>query len=706
MKNLLLLFITLTILMMAGCKQQPNVTYPVTAKVDTVDDYFGTKVPDPFRWLENDTSAETSAWVEAQNAVTNAYLDAIPYREKIRERLTKIWNYPRYGVPFREGPYYFFFKNDGLQNQSVLYFRKGLDGTIGVLLDPNTLSEDGTIALAGTSVSRDGKYLAYSLARSGSDWNEICVMEIESGKNLPDTLKWVKFSGMSWQGDGFYYSRYDEPVKGKELSNKNEFHKVYFHKVGTDQKEDRLVYENLKFPLRNYGASVTEDERFLILYESESTSGTALYYRDLQKKPEMPFKQLAAGFDYEYGVVDNLGDQLLVITNNEAPRKKLVLMDPANPEPKAWKTIIPEREDVLESVTLAGEFLVSEYMQNAASKAFIYNTSGKFLEEMNLPGIGTLAGFSGKKGDNTAFYGYTSFTFPSTIYKYDVAKNSSEVYNRPEIDFDPEKYEVKQVFYASKDKTTIPMFIVHRKDLKLDGTNPTLLYGYGGFNISLTPNFSLSRLLFLENGGVYAVANLRGGGEYGEDWHKAGTKERKQNVFDDFIAAAEYLIAEKYTSSEKLAIMGGSNGGLLVGACMTQRPELFKVAIPQVGVLDMLRYHKFTIGWAWASDYGTSETKEGFDYLYKYSPLHNLRDSVQYPATLAFTADHDDRVVPAHTFKFMAALQEKQTGDNPVLVRIETKAGHGAGKPTAKQIDETTDLWSFVFFNLGMKYTE
>jgi prolyl oligopeptidase len=703
MKKYLFPLLLMVIITSQSCKQQVVVKYPLTNKVDTVDNYFGTKVADPYRWLENDTSVATAEWVKAENAVTNDYLKQIPFRDKIRERLTKMWNYPRFAVPFKEGPYIFFFKNDGLQNQSVLYFRRGLDGEVRTLLDPNKLSADGTVALAGTEVSHDGKYLAYSIAKSGSDWNEIHVMEIATGKQLPDTIKWVKFSGMSWQGDGFYYSRYDEPKKGMELSNKNEFHKVYFHKVGTSQKDDRLIYQNLNYPLRNYGVATTEDERFLILYESESTSGTAIYYRDLAQK-NMPFTLIAGGFEYEYAVVDNIGDQLLVVTNNKAPKKKLVLIDPAKPDSRQWKTIIPEREDVLGSVEMAGNLLISEYMQNATSKAFVYNSDGKFLHEMSLPGIGTLTGFNGKKGENVAFFGYTSFTFPLTVYKYNVEKNSSEVYTRPDIDFKPDDYEVKQVFYSSRDKTTIPMFLVCKKGVELNGKNPTLLYGYGGFNVSLTPSFSLSRLLFLENGGVYALANIRGGGEYGEDWHKAGTKERKQNVFDDFIAAAEYLIAEKYTSPGKLAIMGGSNGGLLVGACMTQRPELFKVAIPQVGVMDMLRYHKFTIGWAWASDYGTSDNKEEFDYLIKYSPMHNIKDSVEYPATLAFTADHDDRVVPAHTFKFMATLQAKQKGDNPVLLRIDTKAGHGAGKPTAKLILEATDLWSFVFYNLGMTF--
>lgn len=698
------LFVVLTMfLAMNSCRQQISVQYPATLKVDTVDTYFGTRVADPYRWLENDTSAETARWVQAENAVTQDYLSKIPFRSKIREKLTKMWNYEKYTVPFKEGSYYFFFKNDGLQNQSVMYVRKGLEGEPKILLDPNTLSEDGTVALTGNSVSHDGKYLAYSLARSGSDWNEIHLMDIASGKKLYDSILWVKFSEISWQGDGFYYSRYEIPKGGGELSKKNENHKVYFHKAGTDQSQDRLIYENRKFPLRNYTAEVTVDERFLILYESESTSGTALYYRDLSKN-DLSFKPLAQGFEYEYEVVDNLGDKLLVVTNYKAPRKRLILMDPAKPEPENWINIIPEREDVLESVNLAGETIVAEYIKNAVSVAFVYDLKGKFLHAMNLPGIGTLTGFSGKRTEKLAFFGYTSFTFPMTVFKYDILKNSSEVYTRSDIDFIPGDYEVKQVFYCSKDQTTIPMFLVYRKGLKLDGKNPTLLYGYGGFNVSMTPNFSLSRLLFLENGGVYAIANIRGGGEYGEEWHKSGTKERKQNVFDDFIAAAEYLIQKKYTSPNKLGILGGSNGGLLVAACMNQQPDLFKVVIPQVGVLDMLRYHKFTIGWAWAVDYGTSDTKEGFDYLIRYSPLHNIKDTVEYPAVLAFTGDHDDRVVPAHTFKFIATLQEKNKGPNPILVRIETKAGHGAGKPTAKLIEETADMWSFIFYNLGMKF--
>ena len=570
-----------------------------------------------------------------------------------------------------------------------------------MLLDPNSFSEDGTVALAGLSVSRDARYLAYSTAASGSDWNEIHVMEIEGRKELTDLLNWVKFSGMSWEKDGFYYSRYDEPVKGLEYSNKNEYHKVFYHKIGTPQAEDILIFQDPKYPQRNYGVSVTEDEHFLILYQSESTSGNALYYKDLTRK-NSKFQPLVKGFENDYSVVDNLGDQLLVVTNYQAPKKMLVMMDPTQPDPDKWKVVIPEQEDVLGSVDLVGDKIVAEYMHKASSKAMLFDYNGTQAGDIELPTVGTLSGFSGKKGKNLAFYGFTSYTFPTTIFKYDVAANQSEVYIKPELDFDADKYEVKQVEYPSKDGTIITMFIVHQKDLKMDGNNPTLLYGYGGFNISMTPGFSITRLAFIEQGGIYAVPNLRGGGEYGEDWHKAGTLDRKQNVFDDFIAAAEYLIEENYTSSEKLAIMGGSNGGLLVGACMTQRPELFKVAIPAVGVMDMLRYHKFTIGWAWATDYGTSETEEGFNYLIKYSPIHTIRDGVSYPATLVTTADHDDRVVPAHSFKFIARLQAADAGPNPVLVRIETKAGHGGGKPTSKVIEEYGDIWSFMFWNLGM----
>ncbi len=699
MRKIMILFIIPLLISMVSCHNK--LKYPVTKKVETVDNYFGTTVADPYRWLENDTSAATAEWVKEQNQVTNDYLSKIPFREKIREKLTKIWNYPKYGVPFSEGPWYFYNKNNGLQNQSVLYVRKGLEGNPRVLLDPNTLSPDGTVALASISASHDGKYLAYSIARSGSDWNEIHVMEIETGRLLPDTLKWVKFSGMAWQKDGFYYSRFEEPKQGEELTGENNNHKVFYHIVGTPQKSDRLIYENKKFPNHNYRAQVTEDEHFLIIYEIESSTGNALWYQNLASK-QTGFKLLAPGFETDYNVIDNVGDKLIVMTNLNAPKKMLILMDPAKPDPVNWKTIIPERVDVLEAASLTGDKIISTYMQKAISKAYVYDLNGKFLYEMELPGLGTLTGIRGKKTDKIAFYGFTGFLYPSAIFKYDVENNKSTIYNASEIDFNPNDYETTQVSYLSKDKTTITMFLVYKKGLKYDGNNPTLLYGYGGFNISMTPSFNISRTIFLANGGVYAVANIRGGGEYGEKWHKAGIKEKKQNVFDDFLAAAEYLISEKYTSPEKLAIMGGSNGGLLIGACMTQRPDLFRVAVPQVGVMDMLRYHKFTIGHVWASDFGTSDTKEGFEYLYKYSPLHNLKKGVKYPATFATTGDHDDRVVPMHTFKFMATLQEDQAGDYPVIVRIETKAGHGSGKPTTKVIDEATDIWSFVMYNLGM----
>jgi len=692
---LLLLFIPFTM------KAQTTIKYPVTKKVDTVDNYFGTKVPDPYRWLEDDNSAATAAWVKEENAVTNAYLAKIPFRDSIRARLTKIWNYPKYGVPFKEGKHYFFYKNDGMQNQSVLYIQDELKGPSRVFLDPNKLSADGTVSLAELSVSHDGKYLAYMTSTGGSDWNEAYVMDVESGKLLSDHIKWIKFSGIAWQGDGFYYSRYEETKEGKELSQKNENHKVYFHKIGTLQSADVLTYENKSFPDNNYGAQTTEDENYLIISESESTSGNGLYYINL-KSGDKNFKQIAKGFDYDYSVIDDVDGRFIVLTNDDAPKYKLVSIDPLKPEKTNWKTIIPEKTEVLQGASLIGGKIIVEYIKDACSKAYIYSLEGKESGEVTFPCIGTAGGFSGKKDDNIAFYSFTSFTFPSTIYLFDVSENTSTVYYTSDIDFKTEGYETKQVFYTSKDGTKIPMFLIYKKGIELNGKNPTLLYGYGGFNISLTPSFSISRLVFLENGGVYAMANIRGGGEYGEEWHQAGTKLKKQNVFDDFIAAAEYLIKEKYTSSEKLAIMGGSNGGLLVGACMMQRPELFKVAIPQVGVMDMLRYQKFTIGKAWASDFGSSDDSTQFKYIYKYSPLHNIKANVKYPATLVMTADHDDRVVPAHSFKFIATLQEKQAGTNPTLIRIEAMAGHGSGKPTAKTIEEVTDMWSFIMYNLGM----
>ncbi|MDZ7740481.1 MAG: prolyl oligopeptidase family serine peptidase [Bacteroidota bacterium] len=692
----------IALFMMYSCDDEKKIDYPEARKVDTVDVYFGTEVPDPYRWLEDDNSAETAEWVQVQDSITNAYLAGIPFREALEKRMTELWNYPKYQVPFKEGDRYFYFKNDGLQNQSVLYMQESLESEPQVLLNPNQFSDDGTIALASLGISHDGKMLGYGISRSGSDWNEICVMDVQSRKVLKDTVRWVKFSGIAWEGNGFYYSAYEAPEKGDEYSDKNEFHKIYYHKIGTSQSADKLVFENRDYPLRTFAAQVTDDQRYLVVYESESTSGNALFIRDLKKK-NAEFVQLAEGFDYEYRIIDNLGNKLLMQTNHEAPKWKVVLADPEHPGRENWGMIIPEKEEVLQGVSVAGGKLLARYMKDAASKAYLYEYTGDYIAEMDLPGIGTMFSFNGKKDENLAFYGYTSFTFPSTIYTYDIEKNESEVYKESEIDFNADNFETEQIFFKSKDGTKVPMFLVHKKGIEKNGKNPVLLYGYGGFNISNTPGFSVTRLTYLEQGGIYVMVNLRGGGEYGEEWHKAGMKMNKQNVFDDFIAAAEYLIDENYTNSEKIAIMGGSNGGLLVGAVMTQRPDLFKVAIPIVGVMDMLRYQHFTIGWAWASDYGTSEdSKEMFEYLYAYSPLHNIKEGVEYPATLAVTADHDDRVVPAHTFKFMATLQEKGGGDEPYLVRIETKAGHGAGKPTSKIIEEYSDIFSFIMYNTEM----
>ncbi len=695
------------LIILSACSQNQNKTitmmpYPETEKTDVADDYFGVKISDPYRWLEDDTAANTKAWVDAQNKVTENYLSQIPFRDKIRERLTEIWNYPKTGVPFKIGEYYFYSKNDGLQNQSIYYYRKGLDGEEKVFLNPNELSEDGTVALSGLSFSKDKKYAAFSIARSGSDWNEIYVMDIESRKQLSDTIKWVKFGGAAWGGDGFYYSRYDEPVAGTELSHQNQYQKVYYHKLGAPQSSDRLVFEDKQHPLRYFWASVTEDERFLIINAAEGTSGSQIYYKDLSN-PNSQIKLILEGFESNYSVIDNQGDYLLVLTDFQSPKYRLVSVDPQNPDSKNWKSVILEQGKLLENVGTAGGFLFASYLNNASSQVVQLDRAGNIIAEVDLPGIGTVSAFSGNKDDTHIFYGFTNFTTPGLIYKYDLNERKSELYKASEFKMNTDAYETKQVYYKTKDGTMIPMFIVHKKGIKLDGTNPTFLYGYGGFNISLTPSFSVSRMVFLENGGVYAQPSLRGGGEYGEDWHKAGMLEKKQNVFDDFVAAAEYLIGEKYTSSERLAISGGSNGGLLVGACMIQRPELFKVALPAVGVLDMLRYHQFTIGWGWVVEYGSSDKKEDFDYLIKYSPLHNLKEGVSYPATLITTADHDDRVVPAHSFKFAASLQEKHKGENPVLIRIDAKAGHGAGKPTSKLIDEATDIWSFVFWNFKMK---
>jgi prolyl oligopeptidase len=686
---------------------QQKLQYPNTRKVGHVDTYHGVKVADPYRWLEDDNSAETARWVEEQNKVTFGYLEKIPYRTKIKDRLTQLYNYPKYSSPSRRGEYFFFSKNDGLQNQSVLYIQKGLDGKPEVLIDPNKFSEDGTTRLGAFALSKDGKYAAYGISRGGSDWQEYHVMEVATRKVLPDTLSWVKVSGLSWQGDGFYYSRYPAPEKGRELSTKNENHQVYFHKVGAPQSADELVYQDAAHPQRFHIVGTTEDERFAILNISDrgtGKKGNALFYRDA-KSGDKTFKPLIAEITNDaFGVVDNVtvngGDKFLIQTNKNAPNWRVILLDPKSPE-AGWKDVLPEREEPLQGAGTAGGKLFATYLKDVATKAYVYSLDGKLENEVKLPGLGAAGGFGGNYDDKFVFYTFTTFNFPPTIYRYDIATRKTTLFRAPEIPgFKAEDYETKQVFYNSKDGTRVPMFLVFKKGLKLDGSNPTLLYAYGGFNITTSPSFSPLRIALLENGFVYASANIRGGGEYGEKWHEGGMKLKKQNVFDDFIAAAEWLIANKYTASEKLAIQGGSNGGLLVGAVINQRPELFKVALPAVGVMDMLRFHKFTIGWNWIADYGSSDNAEEFKALRAYSPLHNLRE-VKYPATFITTADHDDRVVPAHSFKYAATIQEKQRGPAPVLIRIETKSGHGASS-TAKQIEITADTNAFLFYNLGV----
>ncbi len=684
-------------------REQFEVKYPETKKVDQVDDYFGVKISDPYRWLEDDRSAETEAWVEAENEVTFGYLSKIPFRVALKEKLTKLADYEKYGSPFKKNGKYYFYKNDGLQNQNVLYVQETLTDEPKVFLDPNTLSEDGTVSLSGISFSNNGKYFAYTISRSGSDWREIYVMDLVTGKLLEDHIQWAKFTGASWQGDGFYYSAYDAPQKGKEFSGVNENHKIYYHKIGEPQSKDQLIYQNKLHPKRFYSSHVDEDERVLFIFESGAGRGNNLYLKDLAKK-DAKIIQIADNLDNTYSPVEVLGDRILIMTNDGAPKYKIMETTISSPEQKHWKELIPESDVVLSSAGVIGNKLILSYEKDASSHVYRYDLDGKLLNEIKLPALGT-ASFSGEKDENEAFYAFTSFTFPTSIYRYDTETDKSELYRRPKVDFNSDEYVTEQIFFTSKDGTKIPMFLTYKKGLQKNGQNPVLLYGYGGFNVSLTPSFSTSRLPFLENGGIYVQVNLRGGSEYGEDWHIAGTKMQKQNVFDDFIAAAQYMIDQKYTNPEKLAMMGGSNGGLLVGAVMNQRPELFKVAIPQVGVMDMLRYHKFTIGWNWASDYGTSEdSKEMFDYLRAYSPLHNLKEGIAYPATLVTTADHDDRVVPAHSFKYAAALQAANNGPNPVLIRIDTKSGHGAGKPMTKVIEEQADIYSFIFWNLGMDF--
>lgn len=703
MKNLMILLVV-GILFTACKKEEPlmTVTYPETKKVDTVDVYFNTQVKDPYRWLEDDRSEETSAWVKAQNEVTFGYLNAIPFKNELKNRLEQIWNFEKVGSPFKEGNYTYFYKNDGLQNQYVLYRQKD-DEKVEVFLDPNTFSKDGTISLGEMDFSNDGSLVAYSISEGGSDWRKIIVLDTETKEIVGDTINDVKFTRISWKGnDGFYYSSYEKP-KGSELSAKTDQHKLYYHKLGTKQKEDKVVFGANEAQKRRYvGGSVTDDDRFLFISAAESTSGNELYMLDLSS-PNSKIIQITAGFENDHSVIENDGDKLYIVTNLNAPNKRIVTVDAKNPKSENWIDFIPETTNVL-SPSKGSGFIFANYMVDAVSQVKQYDYSGKLVREISLPGIGSASGFNGKKADEVIYFSFTNYIVPSTSYKLDPKKGTSEVYIKPAIDFNPDDFESKQVFYTSKDGTKVPMIITHKKGLKLNGENPTLLYGYGGFNISLTPSFSIANAVWLENGGIYAVPNIRGGGEYGKVWHDAGTQMKKQNVFDDFIAAAEYLIQEKYTSSNYLALRGGSNGGLLVGAVMTQRPELAKVALPAVGVLDMLRYHTFTAGAGWAYDYGTSEqSKEMFEYLKGYSPLHNVMEGIEYPATLITTADHDDRVVPAHSFKFAAELQSKQTGKNPVLIRIETNAGHGAGTPVSKTIEQAADMFAFTLYNMGLK---
>ncbi len=696
--------LTMGAILATACTSSDKITYPVTERTSVCDTLWGEVVADPYRWLENDTSATTAAWVDTQNAVTNRYLNAIPFRQALRQRFDEVTRYATESMPNKENGKYYFYRNDGTQNQSVLYEKETLDSEPRLILDPNTLSEDGTVALSQVEISPDGKYLAYAISRSGSDWNEIYVMDLNTLELLPDHVQWIKFSPISWYKDGFYYSAF-KPEKGKELSATNEYHTIYYHKLGTPVENDTKIYCNEEHARRYVTASVSDDKNYLIITESAGTSGVALYLQDLTVD-NAPIRRIIEGYDYEYSVLGMNNDRLLIVTNDNAPNYRLISVDPKNTNRNNWKEILPEQENVLADVTVAGGKILAAYNIDVLSHLYCYTIDGEKLYEVALPAQGTLQGISAKKKENEAFYTFTSFTYPKTIYRLNVEDNTSELYYASEVDFNPADYESEQIFFTSKDGTKVPMTVTHCKGIELDGNNPTLLYGYGGFAITLNPRFIDTMIPFLEQGGIYAEVNLRGGNEYGEEWHVAGTKMQKQNVFDDFIGAAEYLIANGYTTPAKLAINGGSNGGLLVGACMTQRPDLYAVAVPQVGVLDMLRYHKFTIGWGWAGDYGTADDSlEMFRYLIGYSPLHTLKEGTTYPATLVMTADHDDRVVPAHSFKFAAQLQYCNDGTNPTLIRIDSKAGHGAGRPRHKIIDEKTDMFAFIMYNLGMNPT-
>ena len=677
-----------------------HLPYPETERGNVTDNYFGTEVADPYRWLEDDNSEATAAWVKAENEVTFDYLSKIPFREAIKERLTELWDYPKESAPSKKGDWLYFSRNDGLQNQAVIYRRATPDAEAEVFLDPNQLSDDGTVALAATSFSKDGKYFAFATAASGSDWVEIHVMDTESKRQLDDCIKWVKISGATWapDGKGFYYSGYDAPEKGV-YSSKNEFQKVYYHKIGTPQSADRLIYSDPKHPLRYFYAWQSDDSRWIFVSSSEGTSGSEILYK---RSNAAKFDVLLKGFDYDYSIVECVNDQLYVMSNEGAENYNLIKIDLNNPSKR--EVVITEKENLLENVNSAGGCLTAIYLEDAQNKVYQYEMDGTPIREVTLPGIGTVSGFNGEKEDSELYYSITTFTAPTTVYSFDVKSGESKLYLRPEVAFNPDDFTTEQIFFTSKDGTRVPMFVSYKKGLKRNGKNPCYLYGYGGFQINLTPSFSPSSIMFMEQGGVYVFVTLRGGLEYGEKWHKAGMLENKQNVFDDFIAAAEYLIENKYTSSKKLAIAGGSNGGLLVGACEVQRPDLYAVCLPSVGVMDMLRYHKFTIGWGWVVEYGSSDNQEQFEYIYKYSPLHNIKKGEKYPATLITTADHDDRVVPAHSFKFAAQMQYAQAGDAPILIRIETKAGHGAGKPTSKRIEEAADSYAFLFQNTNTPY--
>ncbi len=682
---------------------QEKLDYPETRKVDVVDDYFGTKVVDPYRWLEEYDSPEVGEWVKKQNELTESYLSKIPFREKIRERLTGLWDYEKYWKPFIAGGYYFYYKNDGMQNQYVLYKQKDMDSEPAVFIDPNTFSADGTVALDDIFPSNDGKYIAYSITRSGSDWREFYVMDIETGTLLDDHITDIKFSDASWHKDGFYYNKYPVPEKGKELSAKNESPKVYYHKLGTPQSEDLLIYEDNDNPEMFLNVYASTDERYLFMSNySGGKKGNYLAFKDLEKG-DREYTVIYPGYDDSYWPVETVGEDIYIYTNANAPRGKVIKYNSASGE---IVEVISHKDEVLEEINMVGGKLIAQYLKDATSRVYIYDLQGNFEREIEFPAPGNVSGLEGNKNDKETFYSFTSYNYPQTIYKYDIESGTSSVFKKLSVDFNPEQYESKQVFYTSKDGTRVPMFITHRKGIKLDGNNPTLLYGYGGFNSSTLPSFSTSRIVFLENGGVYAAPNIRGGGEYGKEWHEAGMFDKKQNVFDDFIAAAEYLIKEGYTSSEKLAISGGSNGGLLVGAVTNQRPDLFRVSFPAVGVMDMLRYQKFTIGWAWTSEYGTSDSVKDFANLYSYSPYHNVKSGLNYPAIFVTTSDHDDRVVPSHSYKYVSALQDMYDGSNPMLIRIETDAGHGYGKPTDKVIAGQTDMWAFLFYNMGINLFE